>query len=825
MSTDKKISLLVNEQFPEFLQGETAFIPFLEAYYEWMEETGKTLDVSKNLQQNQDVDTAAEEYYDFLMRELLPSIPKDIAGNKTLFAKYARDFYKAKGNKKSFELLFKLIWGEDISIFLPETLMLRASDGRWIQETSLTIKGPFVGDIFLIQGQYIYGTQSGARARVERIESFLRRGQFYYELYLVDIFSSFADGEQISNLENTTSAYIVSGFGPLSSVRVLDGGAYHNLGNEVSLEEQGIGTGAKGFITELESSSAVEFYIENGGFGFEADNSVINVFGGSGKNASWEISEFANTRPFRYYFDKIHSYRGVRLDLLPEFQTETTNNLSPFIPGPYANGIPNEAWLTDPTRPNQFQDPAAYAAGIQPGTYYSVIDQSLFEPSANLVISNINTPLNKALGSEIIYVSRISKITTTNYGYGYLSLPGTTVINPRFEFSTYDVEESDNIYGWDLDQTNLEYGNAFSGIMGKNAIIFSRNAPGSIKTVLVTAPGLNYTRNNLVDIVNISTNAVGSFPGSGIAQTSGFFKYPGKYTNTNGWLSGTHKLQDNYFYQQFSYVLSSGLLKRTYRKLVDKLVHPAGTIRFDRFLDNPILDASINVPGELDNYDAVNFYMVHNFDAQVYTLSVQPFTNDNHELLRWPVPYDYLSTAGDNFTYTTDEPFGAALPSTTAISIVNTHVIGWFQASGDLYSNTNYLISYYEDQSLDRYDPAPVDFLGTRILLYANNGSLSTEVANTTQPTAVLITQDNAFVNGYFKSVRTYGDTYLLMHHFTANNTNGKTLLNGATFKYASNTVTANTTHPTAEQQKWYFDYDSIPRYPYYLKTQGYPDY
>lgn len=64
---------------------------------------------------------------------------------------------------------------------------------------------------------------------------------------------------------------------------------------------------------------------------------------------------------------------------------------------------------------------------------------------------------------------------------------------------------------------------------------------------------------------------------------------PGIYTSNKGFLSDTIKIQDSYFYQQFSYVIRTGNNVDAWKNPFNKLVHPAGFIFFGEiviFLEN-----------------------------------------------------------------------------------------------------------------------------------------------------------------------------------------------------------------------------------------------
>ena len=49
MSTDKKISTLVEQQFPQFARDDGPnLVAFVKAYYEWTEQANNAIEVSKN---------------------------------------------------------------------------------------------------------------------------------------------------------------------------------------------------------------------------------------------------------------------------------------------------------------------------------------------------------------------------------------------------------------------------------------------------------------------------------------------------------------------------------------------------------------------------------------------------------------------------------------------------------------------------------------------------------------------------------------------------------------------------------------------------------
>jgi hypothetical protein len=143
--SEQKVSLLINHQVPEFVRDEyPMFIRFLEAYYEFLEnkQTGKNNDLnvkSKDLRYVSDVDYSIGQFEDNFFNTFADLLPKDVQVDKAFLIKKLLPFYLAKGNEKSFKLIFRLLFDEEVEIIQPKSNILRASDGKWVVEKAFRI--------------------------------------------------------------------------------------------------------------------------------------------------------------------------------------------------------------------------------------------------------------------------------------------------------------------------------------------------------------------------------------------------------------------------------------------------------------------------------------------------------------------------------------------------------------------------------------------------------------------------------------------------------------------------------------------------------------
>lgn len=145
MTTDLRTSILVNRQVPEFVRDEyPLFVTFLEAYYEFLEQKQGTkindlITQAKNLRHVSDVDDSIEQFEKNFINNYAPLFPLDTAADKALLIKKALPLYLTKGSVKSFELLFRLLYGQEVTITYPKDNILRASDGKWTVENVVRI--------------------------------------------------------------------------------------------------------------------------------------------------------------------------------------------------------------------------------------------------------------------------------------------------------------------------------------------------------------------------------------------------------------------------------------------------------------------------------------------------------------------------------------------------------------------------------------------------------------------------------------------------------------------------------------------------------------
>ena len=336
---EKFISNFIENQFPRFYQEDGPdFILFVKAYYEWLETSGAVegdgnggpIREARELLTYRDIDSTIEKFLEYFQKKYLYGIPFNIIANKRFLLKHILDVYRSKGTIQCYRLLFKLIYNEDVDIYLPSIDMLRVSDGTWFQPRYLEVTqnsrlGNYVGKI-------IVGTSSQTKAMVENyIQESIDR-DIINILYISNIYpqgGQFIVGEKLILESEVGSVEAVSIsptlLGSLDSVDIINGGQGFNVGDIVKIAHRDPTTnelsshGIDGFlrVTDVgKGQGGLNFDIVSGGFGFTANSLNLiyrNLSDTTGNGASFSLFAVSNTYNIDYNTDIIYDYGSIQI--------------------------------------------------------------------------------------------------------------------------------------------------------------------------------------------------------------------------------------------------------------------------------------------------------------------------------------------------------------------------------------------------------------------------------------------------------------------------------------------------------------------------------
>jgi hypothetical protein len=412
------ISHLIKTQFPQFyLEEGPDLVTFVEEYYKWAESEGG-LEKSRNLLTNRDIDETADIFLSFFRRKYMAQLPDVLIADKRELQKHILDLYRSKGSEAGLRLLFRLLYDENIEIYIPSYDILKASDGIWIEEKYLEVSPSILFTQF--NNKRITGFDSGAFAFVDRIERRVVRNKNIFLFFLTDINGEFSAGERVS-FEGATLRDCPFILGTPERLSVTSISSGYQVGDEVTATT-GSGSELSAVVSEIETGRGfIDFQIVDGGNGY-AVNTALTITTGANTTGSGAAAFISSINPqftFEYNTDLIEPYLAVPLDAV-EFAFSNTDT-SIFGQANLATIITNAL---------QFETiQLGIITGISvtnPGSNYDGdVNVSVIDPFIGTL--NISDGSGGFLGQnaditgKAVIGSLISELRITNSGFGYIN--------------------------------------------------------------------------------------------------------------------------------------------------------------------------------------------------------------------------------------------------------------------------------------------------------------------------------------------------------------------------------------------------------------------
>ena len=446
---EQRISNFIKNQFPAFYETEGPnFILFMEAYYEWLEEDGQAVGESRKLFDYRDIDTTPsipgiEDFLYHFQQKYLYGIPYNIIANKRFLLKHVLDVYRSKGTIRGYKLLFKLIYNEDIEVYIPAYDMLKPSDGTWVEPRYLEVTNTPV--LQNIRGKQIIGSVSGTVASVETSAQEPILNKIASSLYISNIYPPGADftiGEKLLDYNDSSYGYVDAPqvLGSLAALTITSGGDGFAPGDILSVVEQdpitgqivSNGTGGKLKITKTaRSQGSLQFVINEVGSGYTANANIFfnKEFGdNAGFGASFKLGPLSYINQLTYNTDIINDYANVAINASQYgFPANPVGNSSATFPA--GTGFPLYSLLSYNT--DNFG--SIYTlTGVNPGNNY------IYAPNILIRSSISSKPINAtsiSYSNANIYVLTPGSISYSNTSN---TLTGTSTLFTQI-FSNNDV--------------------------------------------------------------------------------------------------------------------------------------------------------------------------------------------------------------------------------------------------------------------------------------------------------------------------------------------------------------------------------------------------
>lgn len=387
---NQKTSLLVSQQLPEFVRDNpdyANFSLFLQAYYEWMEQTGQVTEGSKNLLSYKDIDDTSDQFLEYFTNDFLPNFPQDSLISKNQAVKVARELYRTKGTPASYQFLFRILYNSDFEYFYTRDAVFKASDGIWYVTKSLKLSTTDTN--FLdITNLRLFGETTKSLATVENAVVSGNK----IEVFISNIERLFQSGEY---------------------VRVVD-----NNNNDVLFDDQPLRAKIVGQISQIKIDP------QNRGLLYKAGDPVI-VYNGTNSDTGTEATAEVGTTTTGSIQSIGVTAEGFGYTYNPNTKIEITSA------GTGANAVVGSLDPDYRKTANVTLLPLD-AISISQSTTIGNTSYSFF---SNLPSADANTTLADAFSFTEFTTYPLSSVLVVNGGGGFTSLPGVRAVS-TYESST-----------------------------------------------------------------------------------------------------------------------------------------------------------------------------------------------------------------------------------------------------------------------------------------------------------------------------------------------------------------------------------------------------
>jgi len=510
-----------------------------------------------------DVDNTVYDFLDKFRDSFMESLPNTLADGiaKRKLIKNIKDMYAAKGTRDGHKLFFRILFNEEATLIYPRDNMLRVSDGQWSTDKVVRVIEDGTSDFTKAIGQRLTGSTSGATALIATVIKFREGADLIAEINVDanSVTGTFTAGEIVTTTDTTLDLQISATVkGIVTGANVTVGGAYHTTSDPVQITGGGGNNAATARVESAGAGSIDEIVIESGGSGYTAGEELrFDLTNTEGKDVRAKIAVVGGgfllepaTSP-----DNIITEDGEFIvtddDIQYISKEQTVGELDHLVLEDGDQIVIEEATFTDLGVPAEIGE-ITKVHMINRGNGF--IKLPLVSDSAT----------SSGSGSSLFAASTVSPmvghlegISITNFGLDYSSAPTITVNrnilvkNVVGSFAAGDTLTSHNA-------TVVDFDNARNILELRTSVAFNQD-------------------DIITSITGASATVYQSSPAQATSTIGTVGTTVGNFVNDRGKVSvDTMRIQDSFYYQDYSYVVRIGQSINEWRESIRRSVHPAG---------------------------------------------------------------------------------------------------------------------------------------------------------------------------------------------------------------------------------------------------------
>lgn len=578
-----KLQHLIAGQIPEYLRDAyPTFASFIEEYYKFLDQNHEANHILLNSEKWSDVDLTLDMFAEKMREQYAYDFSPEALIERRRLIKFINQYYESKGSENAAELFFRMMYNDNATIKYPGDYTLKASDGVWNIKKTIKVDVDYdqVGTTALSSrpvvpvAQYLKKTFNGSTA-VSSVNDTITIANHGYDTGTKVRYSA-GGGTAIGNLtQNYVTYYVIK----INANTIKLATSLYNANAGTAVDISSGGSGANHVLTPYQNTRTV----------FDLKEKTIYL-----KYYKLQQDEL-----------KLYTTQVSCLSVSKDSTNEDIYELEINLPRSYDVDVLNTTFLED-----AYLDTIWITAVENSVEYiYGFLTQQLVD--YNVIEGGINFRRRDTFAVESNETSRYPiPNSEINNGLVRIKSVGTEVEDKYFAStyvslgSEYTTETRRGIItGLSILHTGYRYDIAGNYFNDEYVEVENYTAQGTLEKTL-TNP-----RTGSIATVEFITGY--------------FYKRPGQWKTNAGFLSDMNKLQDNYYYQPFSYVVqTTNTPYSEWSKLYNKSAHPAGFKVFGELL---VEDSIQLTPVNITNTNKFNLYLVDGVSI-VETFSYPSYT-------------------------------------------------------------------------------------------------------------------------------------------------------------------------------------------------------
>jgi len=550
MTIKRKLHHLISGQIPEFVRVEyPQFVTFLEHYYRFLEQQGEAHDVLLSNSDWTDIDVTLDVFIPYFRAQYSYDFPSDTILTNRKLIKYINQYYEAKGSETATEMFFRFMFNDTAEVKYPGDYLLRASDGRWSRKRFIKVDTTRFLD-----------------------ENIFELKEKIITLYYLEFISG------AGNFPRTTTTRCLDVYEtsrPNIYQLEVDINPNYQFPDDISAD-----TSLAASLGNYDTHVYVQF----------TEDEITTTYGTISKQLTRVVNIDEAGSRFRRDDTYFISETGIEGLYFAGDYTEVTTGSAAYA----FESLQNNAIVRVVKTENTFAE------------QYFLEDYTLFGDYASAPTRGKIKLLSIVDSGEKFLVRKtgvIESVTILDGGSGYAV--GATAVNLVGDGTGAEFRVL--VAGGKITQVTVVNG----GANYSNEVNLATGLPLTLLTASGSGTGAVFELNISTDFTPVETFTVdfnNGRSGSSTAiitfSTGHIYHASGEYVDNAGFLSDIIKLQDNDYYQPYSYVIETTEQLSNWKDTYLKSTHPAGFKMFaNLLLTGDITPPVITVSEEFDQVD------------------------------------------------------------------------------------------------------------------------------------------------------------------------------------------------------------------------------